>query len=80
MVDSGNAPYEKQVGVTGKMVSPEIYIAVGISGAVHHISGIRSAGTIIAINPDKNAPIFNFADYGIVASFEDVLGAMNKNA
>ena len=80
MVDSGNAPYEKQVGVTGKMVSPEIYIAVGISGAVHHISGIRSAGTIIAINPDKNAPIFNFADYGIVASFEDVFGAMNKNA
>ena len=80
MVDSGNAPYEKQVGVTGKMVSPEIYIAVGISGAVHHISGIRSAGTIIAINPDKNAPIFNFADFGIVASFEDVWREINKNA
>ena len=80
MVDSGSAPYEKQVGVTGKMVSPEIYIAVGISGAVHHISGIRSAGTIIAINPDKNAPIFNFADFGIVASFEDVWREINKNA
>ncbi len=80
MVDSGNAPYEKQVGVTGKMVSPEIYIAVGISGAVHHISGIRSAGKIIAINPDKNAPIFNFADFGIVASFEDVWSELNKNA
>jgi electron transfer flavoprotein alpha subunit len=80
MVDSGNAPYEKQVGVTGKMASPQIYIAVGISGAVHHISGIRSAGKIIAINPDKNAPIFNFADYGIVASLEEVWSEMNKNA
>ena len=79
MVDSGNAPYEWQVGVTGKMVSPEVYIALGISGAVHHISGIRSAGKIIAINPDKNAPIFNFADYGIVASFEDVWSELNKN-
>ncbi len=79
MVDGGNAPYEWQVGVTGKIVSPQVYIAVGISGAVHHISGIRSAGKIIAINPDKNAPIFNFADYGIVASFEDVWSELNKN-
>lgn len=78
LVDSGSAPYEKQVGVTGKIVSPRVYIAVGISGAVHHISGIRSAGKIIAINPDKNAPIFNFADYGIVADFEEVFNELMR--
>ena len=73
LVDSGAVPYEKQVGVTGKSISPENYIALGISGAVHHISGIRTAKKIIAINPDKRAPIFNFADFGVVASLEEVL-------
>ena len=73
LVDSGAVPYEKQVGVTGKSISPENYIALGISGAVHHISGIRTAKKIIAINPDKRAPIFNFADFGIVATLEEVL-------
>ena len=73
IVDSGALPYEMQVGVTGRSISPEVYIAIGISGAVHHISGIRTAKTIIAINPDKDAPIFDFADYGIVMPFEDFL-------
>ena len=73
-VDSEMFPYEKQVGMTGKTVSPPVYIAVGISGAVHHIAGMKQSGTVIAINPDKNAPIFDYADYGIVATAEEVFG------
>lgn len=71
-VDSEMYPYEKQVGMTGKTVSPTVYIAVGISGAVHHIAGMKQSGTVIAINPDKKAPIFDYADYGIVAAAEEV--------
>lgn len=73
-VDSEMFPYEKQVGMTGKTVSPSVYIAVGISGAVHHIAGMKQSGTVIAINPDKKAPIFDYADYGIVATAEEVFG------
>jgi electron transfer flavoprotein alpha subunit len=69
LVDNGDASYEAQVGLTGKTVSPCVYIAIGISGAVHHIAGMERAGTVIAINPDKNAPIFEYADYGILAEF-----------
>lgn len=69
LVDSGYADYEMQVGLTGKTVSPPVYIAVGVSGAVHHIAGMQRSGTVIAINPDKNAPIFEYADYGIVEEF-----------
>jgi len=71
-VDTEMYPYEKQVGLTGKTVSPPVYIAVGISGAVHHIAGMKQAGTVIAINPDKKAQIFDYADYGIVATAEEV--------
>lgn len=73
LVDIGFAPYEQQVGLTGKTVSPKVYIAAGISGAVHHIVGMQQAGTVIAINPDKDAPIFDYADFGIVAEIEDVI-------
>lgn len=73
-VDSEMFPYEKQVGMTGKTVSPAVYIAIGISGAVHHITGMKQSGTVIAINPDKNAPIFDYADYGIVALAEEIFG------
>lgn len=73
-VDSEMFPYEKQVGMTGKTVSPPVYIAVGISGAVHHIAGMKQSGTVIAINPDKKATIFDYADYGIVATAEEVFG------
>ena len=67
-VDNDVLPYSMQVGLTGKTVSPPVYIAVGISGAVHHIVGMQQSGTVIAINPDKNAPIFEYADYGIIAN------------
>jgi len=66
-VDNDILPYTMQVGLTGKTVSPPVYIAVGVSGAVHHIAGMQKSGTVIAINPDKDAPIFDYADYGIVA-------------
>ncbi len=69
IVDMGKLPYSMQVGLTGKTVSPKVYIAVGISGAVHHTCAIETAGTVIAINPDKDARIFSYADYGIVAEF-----------
>lgn len=72
LTDGGYAPYREQVGLTGKTVSPAVYIAVGISGAVHHIVGMDRSGTVIAINPDKNAPIFDYADIGICCNFEDL--------
>ena len=69
LVDMNKASYEMQIGLTGKTVSPKIYIAVGISGAVHHTCAIEGAGTVIAINPDKDARIFEYADYGVVTKF-----------
>ena len=67
VADSGKIPYEKQVGLTGKTMSPKIYVAFGISGAVQHTCAISGAGTVIAVNKDKNARIFDYADYGIIA-------------
>ena len=69
MVDNDILPYTMQVGLTGKTVSPPVYIAVGVSGAVHHIAGMQKSGTVIAINTDKDAPIFDYADYGIIKNF-----------
>lgn len=66
-VDMGLADYDRQVGLTGKIIAPKVYVACGISGAVQHTCGFENAGTVIAINPDKNARIFDFADFGIVA-------------
>jgi electron transfer flavoprotein alpha subunit len=78
VVDEGKIPRERMIGQTGRVVSPDFYLALGISGASHHVGGIRDSGRIVAVNRDPRAPIFQSADFGISADLRDVLPELIK--
>jgi electron transfer flavoprotein alpha subunit len=78
IVDKNWLPKYHQVGTSGKTVKPKVYLAFGISGAFQHVAGISGAGTVIAVNKDKKAPIFRVADYGVAEDLFKVVSALNE--
>jgi electron transfer flavoprotein alpha subunit len=76
--DEGWLPMERQIGSSGQTVAPKLYMALGISGAIQHVVGMKGARTIVAVNKDQNAPIFEIADYGVVGDIFEVMPALTE--